>query len=140
MTYSCSDFTSSIISHLHANRLIPLDVVQSDNLERQAQASIAAISKLAMSGVSNLDPIKRAPFGTPAKRYLAELLETFETLSDIGETYGIRTLADCMYLLSAIQNGTYIEVSETSVSSILEVIKGLPSDAEWMQYVNKVSE
>lgn len=69
-----------------------------------------------------------------------ELLEAHETLTEIGERKGARTLADCMYMLSAVQKGRSIEVHHPTESEILDIGQSLPSAALWMTYVHEETE
>lgn len=146
MTYSCSDFTGNLVNHLFANGLITAAVVRSDDLEHQATASMEAISDLAQRAKALLAPpgftastaIKQGD--APSAQFMEELLEAHETLTKIAECKGARTLADCMYMLSAIQKGTFIEVHHPTESKILDVVQSLPSVALWVTYVHEVSE
>ena len=45
-----------------------------------------------------------------------------------------------MYMLSAIQKGTFIDFCQSSESQILEVVQELPSAAIWMTYVHQMAE
>ena len=76
----------------------------------------------------------------PAARFMAELLGESGTLTDIADEHGNRTLADCMYLLSAIQKGTYIEHVEPSPSRVLDVVQQLPSRRHWMKFIVQVPQ
>lgn len=127
MTHSCSDFTSNIINHLLTAGLISAAVVKSDDLAQQAAASIEAITVLTQGK-------------SLAAQLMDELLGEHETLTEIGDIQGTRTLADCMYLLSAVQKGTFIEVFHPCESHILATIKALPSANLWMTFVHEVSE
>lgn len=127
MTHSCSDFTSNIINHLLAAGVISAAVVESDDLTQQAAASIKGITALTRGN-------------SLATQFMGELLGAHETLTEIGDIQGSRTLADCMYLLSAVQKGTFIEVYHPCESNILAIIKALPSADLWMTFVHEVSE
>lgn len=70
-----------------------------------------------------------------ACRYMAELLDATETLSDIALVHGVRTLADLMYLHAAILEDGFIELFDSEVSKVREVVEGLPSKAEWQKYM-----
>jgi hypothetical protein len=132
MAYSCSDFTSSLVNHLYDNGLIKADIARSDDLEHQATASMAVISDLAARA-------KNQQSQPLAARFMDEMLDAHETLTEIGEEKGARTLADCMYMLSAVQKGTFIEVHHPSESEILDVVQALPSATVWMDYVREVA-
>jgi hypothetical protein len=85
------------------------------------------------------DTVRATVHGQGA-RFMTELRDSNETLTGIAEEHGDRTLADCMYLLSAIQKGTFIEYFHPSHSRILEVVSMLPSSQHWMQYIKQVSK
>lgn len=146
MPYSCSDFTGNLVNHLFANGLITAAVVDSDDLEHQATATMEAISDLAQRAKQPLAPASALAIAIPsevrprAAQFMEELLAAHETLTDIAETKGARTLADCMYMLSAVQKGTFIEVFHPTESKILDVVRSLPSAAVWMAYVNEVTQ
>lgn len=146
MTYSCSDFTGNLVNHLFANGLITAAVVHSNDLENQATASMEAISNLAQRANALLAlPGSTVPTAieqghAPSAQFMEELLEAHETLTEIAECKGARTLADCMYMLSAIQKGTFIEVHHPTESKILDVVQSLPSVDLWMTYVKEVTE
>jgi hypothetical protein len=146
MAYSSSDFTADIVNHLFANNLITAAVVDSDDLELQADAAMKAISAPAQRANTSLAPAAGPSTAAALQRqvhaaqFMAELLETHETLTEIAEIQGARTLADCMYMLSALQKGTSIEVHHPSESNILDVIQSLPSAALWLTSVSEVSQ
>lgn len=147
MTYSASDFTSNLLNHLVLNGLLPAVVLDSNDIEHKANEAIAAISDLAERAKES--PARAAhsrastespQATTPASRFMDELLGEHETLNAIAELYNVRTLADCMYLLSALQKGTYVEVHHPSESYILDIVDALPSWQEWELAVLEVPE
>ena len=80
--------------------------------------------------------MKKAQFGSDAaKRFFAELLDSVETLGGIGEVYGADTLAELMYLHSAILEGSHVEVDPDSGTATLGIIEGLPSYENWIKFV-----
>ena len=69
-----------------------------------------------------------------AALFMQELLDSCESLTDLEEQYGTRTLIDLMYLQHAIMSGGHIDVwSEHSM--VREVVDGLPSKEEWQKYL-----
>lgn len=147
MAFSCTDFTDSILNYLIGKGLLSEDEYHPDDPESQCAASIAAIDKLAaLAGyvVSTRASPTPAGHGVNGQNnsvcFMQELLAANETLSAIGEIRGILTLADCMYMLSAIQKGTYIDFCQSSESQILEVVQELPSAAIWMTYIHQMAE
>jgi hypothetical protein len=146
MAYSCSDFTNDVLNHLFDNNLIDARLIDSDDLQKQKTATIAAINNLIEGAAAPVPAAESntaantANDNTPASRFMAELLAENETLTAIADSHGNRTLADCMYLLSALQKGTHIEVHDPSESHIVAILEGLPSWAEWMTYVHEVTK
>lgn len=146
MTYSCSEFTGNLVNHLFANGLITAAVAGSDDLEHQATAAMEAISNLAQHASAPLAPPgPTVPVAIPqgqarSTQFMKELLDAHETLTEIAECKGARTLADCMYMLSAVQKGTAIEVHHPTESKILDVVQALPSATLWMTYVHELTE
>ncbi|SIR90908.1 hypothetical protein SAMN05880566_14114 [Janthinobacterium sp. TND4EL3] len=127
MAFSCTDFTDNIINFLIGHGVLNEAEFEPDDPESQSDAATAALTNI---------------FNGKAKSasFMQELLDAHETLTGIGEEHGVRTLADCMYMLSALQKGTYIEVHHPSESKILDVIQGMPSAAVWMIHVQEVTE
>lgn len=147
MPYSCADFASNFINHLFDNGLIPAAVAGSDDLEFQATEAMAAITDLAARAAASPETTTSSVSATGAAQrqarsaqFMTELLEAHETLTEIGERQGVRTLADCMYMLSSVQKGAFIEVHHPTESEILNVLQSLPSAAVWMTYVHEVTE
>lgn len=146
MSYSCSDFTCNIVNHLVVHGLITADIVDSDDLEHVATTAMQAIRDLARAARAPLAPATGLATRPPVARdqslsaqFMDELLEAHETLTGIGEHQGAGTLADCMYMLSAVQQGTYIEIHHPTDSEVLTVIRALPSAALWMTFVHEVT-
>lgn len=148
MSFTSPDFADSVVTHLYKKGLISETLYHSGDLAKQSTAAIKVIDQLAKEAeaaraVKALKSAASAPAAqatAPGTRFMIELLDAHETLTDIGEQRGTRTLADCMYLLSAIQKGTSIEVHHPTMSEILEVVQALPSASEWMSYVHEVAE
>lgn len=70
-----------------------------------------------------------------ARRFMAELLDAHETLSDIALVHGVRTMADLMYLHAAILEDGFIDLFDSSVSKVKDVVQSLPSSAEWHKHI-----
>ena len=147
MAFSCTDFTDSILNCLIGKGLLSEDEYLPDDPESQCEASIAAIDKLAsLAGyvVSTGAGPSPAGHGVNGQHnsacFMQELLAANETLTALGEIRGVITLADCMYMLSAIQKGTFIDYLHSSESQILDVIKELPSANIWRTYVHHEAE
>lgn len=146
MTYSCSDFTGNLVNHLFANGFITAAVAESNDLELQADSTMEAIRDLMERANAPLVPAASPSINVASKgqaraaQFMSELLDAHETLTDIAESKGARTLADCMYLLSAVQKGTFIEVHHPSESLVIDVIQSLPSADLWMTYIYEVTQ
>lgn len=71
-----------------------------------------------------------------ALRFMAELLDSVETLTEISVQHGVGTLADLLYLHGAMLDGSFIDVDTSSDrSQVIKVLEGLPSSAAWMEFV-----
>lgn len=84
--------------------------------------------------VLKADDIQRAVQGAAAQ-FMEELLNAHETLTGIVEQYNDLTLADLLYLHSAIHKKTYIEIERVTDSRIVELVRQLPSAEYWMQHI-----
>ncbi len=69
-----------------------------------------------------------------AKLFFEELLGSVETLSGIADEHGSRTLADLMYLHSAILDGDFID-HYPGESKALDIARELPSGELWVKYI-----
>lgn len=142
MTFSCSDYTDSVLNSLMSKGLLSEEDFEPDDPQSQYNATIAVIDGLlnqvganALPTVSATASGHRGTCKTSASCFLQEILLTHDTLTEIGEVRGVHTLADCMYLLSAVQKGTYIDVPSDTESQIIAVIQALPSATIWMTYI-----
>jgi len=146
MAYSASDFATSIVNHFFDNGLLSAEAADSDDLKYQALAVIAVVNVITDRLDEKLAPETCAQMAKTLERqsrselFMEELLEANETLTDIADSKGTRTLADCMYLLSAIQKGQGIEVHYPTRSEIVNIINQLPSAALWLTYVSEVTK
>lgn len=127
MAFSCTDFTDNILNVLIGHGVLNEAEFEPDDPESQFDAATAALTNF-FNGKAN------------SACFMQELLDAHETLTGIGEELGVRTLADCMYMLSALQKGAYIEVHHPSESQILDVIQALPSAAVWMRHVQEAAQ
>ncbi len=69
-----------------------------------------------------------------ATLFWRELSESVESLTELADQHGPRTLADLMYLQNAILSGGFID-HYPGESNVLEVVKALPSAERWLQFV-----
>lgn len=93
-------------------------------------------TRLHIADEFKLDDLQRVD-AEPAAQFMQELLASVETLSDVVETYGARTLADLMYLQNAVVNGSYID-HHPDESAVVDVLKTLPSCERWLAFVKVV--
>ena len=68
-----------------------------------------------------------------ASLFWDELLESVDSLTDISDDHGPRTLADLMYLQAAILRGTFIDCHPDQ--SLAEVVTALPSGDRWAKFI-----
>lgn len=118
-----------VVSKLPGNDVqppLPLGVCMLGSIEPALRDKITTVLKA--------DDIQRAIEG-PAARFMAELLNAHETLTGIVDQYNDRTLADLLYLHSAIHKKTYIEVDQVTDSRIVELVRQLPSAQFWTQHI-----
>lgn len=133
MTYSCCDFTDDVFAELHRVGAITEAEANDENLNDNASLQ----ADYALKGIGRLVEVRDA--ADKAERFMKELLDSVETLTGIADMHGARTLADLMYLQNAIANGGFIDYYPDE-SSVLDVIKPLPSGEEWAQYVKVVTD
>lgn len=73
-----------------------------------------------------------------AKQFYQELIDSVEALTALGETHGIRTMADLLHMQAAILDGTFIDAWPDS--KILDVINGLPSSEQWLMHISEYDD
>lgn len=129
MGYSCCDFTDDVFAEFHRVGAITEAEFNDENVPDNASLQ----AEYAINGIARLVEVRDA--ATKAKRFWQELLDSAETLTGIAEQHGQRTLADVMYLHSAIMNGSLIE-HYANESAVLEIARGLPSGEQWVQHIN----
>lgn len=69
-----------------------------------------------------------------AEQFMQELTESVETISGIAEEHGSQTIADLMWLYSAILTDGFIDVWP-AYSRVRMVIAQLPSSERWNSYL-----
>ena len=69
-----------------------------------------------------------------AKLFMEELLASVESLTELADMHGARTLADLVYLQQAILKGGFID-HYPGESKVLEVVKELPSHQRWVGFI-----
>ena len=57
-----------------------------------------------------------------------------ESLTELGDIHGVRTLASLIYLQQAILKGSFIDLYPDE-SKVLEVVKALPSHSRWIGFI-----
>jgi len=106
------------------------------------EATLGAIGPRLRDRIKNAlgaDALRDAVHG-PAARFIDEVLSSHGCLTDIADEYNNPTLADVLYLHSAIHKKTFIEVVKPTDSRILELVRQLPSADFWLQHVYVVVE
>ncbi|WP_298150885.1 hypothetical protein [Flavobacterium sp.] len=68
------------------------------------------------------------------RKFITELEESVESIEAIGDLYGSRTLADLLYLQSAIVNRSYID-HYPGESSVMTIVGSLPSAKTWQSFI-----
>ena len=69
-----------------------------------------------------------------AELFMQELLDSVETLAGIAEQHGARTLADLMYLHSAILSNGFVD-HYPDESKALDIARNLPSGEQWVKFI-----
>lgn len=87
----------------------------------------------------SLESLRETVHG-PAARFMRELLDAHECLTDVVDQYNAHTLADLFYLYSAIHKDTYIEVFNPTDSRVIEVVRQLPSAEYWSEFIRIVDD
>ena len=74
-----------------------------------------------------------------ATLFMQELLDSVESLTELGDIHGVRTLASLIYLQQAILKGSFIDLYPDE-SKVLEVVKALPSHARWIGFIELATD
>lgn len=87
---------------------------------------------------SEMEEIKSSINGKAAAvLFMQELLDSVDTLSGIADQHGVHTLADLMYLHSAIMKGSFID-HYPGESKVLQIASALPSGDQWSKFITEV--
>lgn len=114
-----------------AKLLTLLEEINSSDMFKKAEALQSTRNALSQA-MQHVQDVQRRR--DEAIQFMRELLDSTETLLGISEQYGPRTLADLMYLHSAIVSGGYIDFLPGE-SAVLELVQQLPSAACWVQFI-----
>ena len=79
---------------------------------------------------------RKAARADDANMFMQELLDSVETLTDIANEYGTRTLVDVMYLHSAILIGDFID-HNSEESAVMDIANSLPTGERWVKFIKK---
>jgi hypothetical protein len=133
---SLSDTVSVLAGLLeHVVSKLPLNDVQPPlPLGTCMLGSIELALRDKITTVLKADEIQRAVQG-PAARFMEELLNAHDTLTGIVDQYNAQTLADVLYLHSAVHKKNFIEIEQVTDSRIVELVRQLPSADFWLQHV-----
>jgi hypothetical protein len=80
------------------------------------------------------DSERRLDLAAQAARFMAELLDSVESLSAIAQTHGLATLVDLTYLQHAILTGGFID-RHSEASRVTDVVAALPSSVTWLPFI-----
>jgi len=129
-----TNLLTELVGKLPANDTqaeLPLDVALLGSLEPSLRYRI-------MNALGN-DALRDAVHG-PAARFLDEVLDAHESFTEIVDQYNDVTLADVLYLHSAIHKKNLIEVETPTSSRIVELVRQLPSATFWRQHIYVVDD
>lgn len=76
----------------------------------------------------------------PAARFMQEVLDAHDSVAGIVDQYNDLTLADVLYLHSAIHKKAFIEVTTPTDSRIVQLVRQLPSADFWQQHIYVLAE
>ena len=124
MAYSCSDFVDDVLNNLLILGHLKKDDIPDDDPEAQATLAIQSVIQASTGEAS-------------AKAFFVEMLDSVETLSAVSDEHGPSTVAQLMYLQTAILNGTEIEVYANEAEK-LAFVRALPSGERWWKYVSQL--
>ncbi len=122
MAYSCTDFVDDVLNNLVNLGIVRDADIPDDDPEAQANVVIRSI-------------IETAGGAAAAQAFFVELLDAVETLGAVADQHGVSTLAQLMYLQSAVLKGTQIEVYPNEAER-LGFLKELPSGERWWKHVS----
>jgi hypothetical protein len=78
--------------------------------------------------------LEAATGASAAQVFFAELLDSVETLGGVADQHGPSTLAQLLYLQTAILKGTQIELYANEAER-LRLVRALPSGERWWKHV-----
>jgi hypothetical protein len=88
--------------------------------------------------IEKRDETKPVP-GNLGEKLFTEILDNVETVTSIGEEYGMATLVDLMYLLQVLakhQPGAKDYIEQTLDSRVIEFLGTLPNGADYIKFVS----
>lgn len=100
-------------------------------------ANNPAASSNAVSDTADL--VEKASRADRALLFYKELTDEVESFTVLADLYGVRTLADVIYLQAAILKGTCIE-NAPKLSFIVDIVRALPSAKVWLKYITNVGK
>lgn len=120
MTYSCNDFSEDVVRCLVETHGVEDAAIYDADIGVQADAAIAAITD--------------AGGATSSARFIAAVIESWQSLDALAVGLGAQTLADVLYLADAIATGRTLELAPER-ASFLAFVKSLPRNAEWSKWL-----
>jgi hypothetical protein len=73
-----------------------------------------------------------------AREFFAEIMETYDMLSDISNEFGAGVLRSMMYIQNAILADTVFDLDPDFDSNVVECLSRLPSNVRWMGYIKPI--
>lgn len=128
MTYSATDFADDVFNELHRVGAITPDEFGDQDLEDNAELQ----RDYALNGIERLANARDC--AVAAATFMDELLASVDTVTGVAEEHGVRTLADLIYLHSAIISSGFID-HYPGESMVLQIVHELPSSEKWMKYI-----
>lgn len=129
-----ANLLDSLVGKLPAN-----DAQEALPLGNVMLGSIAPTLRDKITNVLNDNAMRDAVHG-PAARFMDEVLNAHDSVAGIVDQYNDLTLADVLYLHSAIHKKAFIEVETPTDSRIVQLVRQLPSADFWQQHIYVVAE
>lgn len=120
MTYSSNDFSEDVVRCLVETKCVDDAAIYDREIGEQADAAIAAIT--AAGGARR------------AARFIALVIESWQSLDALAASLGAHTLADVLYLADAIATGCTLMLPPERVS-FMAFVKSLPRGREWSKHL-----
>ncbi|GJH26919.1 hypothetical protein [Caballeronia novacaledonica] len=127
MAYSCTDFVDDVLNDMVIRSWIKPKQYGPDDPQAQCDAVLGAIGDADVS----------LRLAADAKQFHAELLDAVESLTGVAEQHGTLSLANVVYLQTAILKGGVIELTRDEADN-LAFVRDLPSGGRWWKSVKLI--